>query len=260
MRIEFIGLPGAGKTTLRTKLLSSLQQDGEVRCISSEDAFLAVSKDNIDWVLRYPLRYLPRSAALKFSGKLTNRSRMQFEAQNQFIASHGAALDAFLNSDTYLHMSNLDKQRVIGSFLSMGSLWQCMNTTSMEKKVIFFEEGLVQQSFLFVDHSERETKDKDKITCYLRNIPQADLVIYVSASIQTSWNRMLSRPDGLTDRLKHADEDTIGNFLRASQAHLNIVTEWLTENRHEHFIVWSIENNIVSEFDAIKDKVKQLKP
>ena len=71
---------------------------------------------------------------------------------------------------------------------------------------------------------------------------------------------MLSRPDGLTDRLKHADEDTIGNFLRASQAHLDIVTEWLTENRHEHFIVWNIENTIVSKFDAIKDKVKQLRP
>ena len=129
----------------------------------------------------------------------------------------------------------------------------------MKKKVIFFEEGLVQKSFMFIDHSQRDTNDKDKILCYLENIPQTDLVIYVSASMQTSWNRMLSRADGLTDRLKHADEETIGYFLKASQAHLDIVTEWLTENRQDNFIILNSENDIASEFDAIKDKVKQLK-
>jgi len=260
LHIEFIGLPGAGKTTLRKRLLSSLQQDGDSRCISSEDAFLETSKDSIDWILRYPLRYLPHSIALSFSRKLTNRSRMQFEAQNQFIAGHGAALNAFLASVTCLRMSNLDRQRVIGSFLSMGALWQCTSTASTKNKVVFFEEGLVQKSFMFVDHSQRETNDKDKILRYLENIPHADLVIHVSASIQTSWSRMLSRPDGLTDRLKHADDDTIGCFLRASRAHLDVVTEWLTENRREHFVILNVENDIASEFDAIKDKVRQLKP
>lgn len=259
MHIEFIGLPGAGKTTLRRKLLSSLHRDGDVRCISSEEAFLQVSKENIDRILRYPLKFLPHSAALAFAKKLANRSIMQFEAQNQFLANHGAAPDAFLSSDTYGHMSNLDRQRVIGSFLSMASLWQCTNVLSMKEKVIFFEEGLVQKSFMFVDHSQSGTNEKDKILCYLENIPRSDLVIYVSASMQTSWDRMQSRPDGLTDRLKHADDETIRYFLEVSLAHLDIVTEWLTDNRRENFVVMNSENRNASEFDAIKDKVKQLR-
>jgi len=260
LHIEFIGLPGAGKTTLREKLLASLQEDGEVRCISSEEALLEVSKDNIDRILRYPLRYLPHSAALNFAKTLVDRSRMQFEAQNQFMASHGTALGSFLNSHTYRHMSNVDKQRVIGSFLSTGALWQCTNTRSMRNKTIFFEEGLVQKSFMFIDHSRRDANDKDKICCYLENIPHAKLVVYVFAAMQTSWDRMCSRPAGLTERLKHADDETIDNFLKAAQAHLEILAEWLTENRRDKLIIFNSEKNLASEFDAIKDKVRQLRP
>lgn len=258
MHIEFIGLPGAGKTTLRNRLLCSLHQDGETRCISLAEAFLEVSKDSIDRILRFPLRLLPRFLALKFAKELMNRSRAQFEAQNQFIATHGTALNAFLTSDTYRQMSDIDKQRVIGNFLSMGALWQFTNTQSLEEKIIFFEEGLVQKSFMFVDHSQGDTNDRDNILRYLENIPQADLVIYVSASIKTSWERMRSRPDGLTDRLKHADEKTINSFLNASQAHLDIIAEWLTKYRQDQFVILNCENNIASEFDVIKDKIKAL--
>ena len=70
---------------------------------------------------------------------------------------------------------------------------------------------------------------------------------------------MLGRPDGLTDRLKQADEASIGRFLKASQAHLDIVTEWLSANRQDSFIILNSEKNIASEFDAIKDRVNQLK-
>ena len=260
MHIEFIGLPGAGKTTLREKILSSLQQDGEVRCISSEEAFLEVSKNNIDRIFRYPLKYMPHFAALKLTKKLDGRSVMQREAQNQFIANHGAALGAFLNSEACLYMSNLDKQRVIGSFLSMGALWKCTNITAMKEKVIIFEEGLVQKSFMFVDHSRNNTNDKDKIVEYLQNIPQAELVIYVSASTQTALSRMHARPNGLTDRLKHADEETIDYFLKASQAHLDIVIEWLAENRKGRIVTLNSEDDIRSEVGAIKDKIKNLRP
>jgi len=259
MHVEFIGLPGSGKTTLRRNLLSSLQQDGESRCISSGEAFLEVSRDEIDRVFRYPLRLMPHSLALKLSRKLINRSLMQHEAQNRFMARHGAALEAFLGSETFGHMSVLDKERVIGSFLSMGALWQCTSIDSMKDKIVFSEEGLVQKSFMFVDRSQRNTEDKDRILRYLENIPRTNLVIFVCASIQTCWRRMLDRPDGLTDRLKQADEETIGLFLRASQAHLDIVMDWLSDNRQDSFVSLHSEKNNSSEFDAIKEKVKQLR-
>lgn len=260
MYIEFVGLPGSGKTTLRKNLLLSLRKNGESRCISIVEAFLDVSKDRIDRIFRYPLRILPRSAALKLASKLINRSRSQFEAQNFFIARHGAALKAFLVSDVHRHMSELDKQRVIGNFLSMGALWQFTNTKSMHEKVVFFEEGLVQKSFMFVDHSRCDGRDKNKIMSYLDNIPRTNLVIYVSASIQTSCRRMRSRPDGLTDRLKHASDETIKSFLKASQAHLDIVTEWLTKNSPREFVVFDSEDRLPTEFDDILDRIKKLIP
>ncbi len=94
MRVEFIGLPGVGKSTLRQDLLNHLQREDKKRYLSIEEAFLQISRLHIDNIYRRPLNYLPHYLALRLSNKLMNRSLMQFEAQNRFLADKGKALGA----------------------------------------------------------------------------------------------------------------------------------------------------------------------
>jgi len=259
MRIEFIGLPGSGKTTLRRRLLDELRRDGHPQCISSEEAFLRVARQDMDRVFRLPLKILPGSTGLAVVRKLANRSLMQFEAQNRFLAHYGGALRAFLCSDTYTHMSILDRQRVIGSFLSMGSIWQCVASPMMDDETVFFEEGLVQKSFMFVDHSRPQGGEREKVGEYLENIPHSDLVIHVSASLETSWERMNGRPTGLTDRLKDAEESSIRQFLQAVGDHLGQVTGWLQEHRPGNLLVLNSELDSDDEFNALKTRIADMK-
>ena len=48
MIVEFIGLPGSGKTTMRSRLMSSFVNVEESRYLSVERAYLEVAKDKID--------------------------------------------------------------------------------------------------------------------------------------------------------------------------------------------------------------------
>ena len=80
LHIEFIDLPGVGKSTLRRDLLRRLHRTDKKFFQSIEEALLQVSKLDIDNFFRGPLIYLPASLALKLSNKLANRSLMQINA------------------------------------------------------------------------------------------------------------------------------------------------------------------------------------
>lgn len=258
MRVEFIGLPGVGKSTLRRSLLKHLHPIDKEKYLSIEEAFLHVSRLHIDNIFRRPLNYLPDSMALRLSNKLMNRSLMQFEAQNRFLADKGKALEAYLTSNAYINMSLEDRTGVISSFLEMGSLWQCIKGSTQDKEIVFFEEGFVQKSFMFVDQSNGSLIEKDKLCCYLENIPLPDIVIYITANIETCQKRMMARPDGLTQRLKSADENQVTKFLTTAQNHLKFVADWITDNYGEILIEVNSENELEEVRPVIINKIQGL--
>ena len=258
MRVEFIGLPGAGKSTLRRNLLYHLQREDKKQYLSTEEAFLQVSRSHIDNIYRRALNILPHRLALRASNRLMNRSLMQFEAQNRFLAEYGKALEAFFTSNVYLNMSPKDRKLVIGSFLEMGSLWQCIKESLNNEAIVFFEEGFVQKSFLFVDQSTGSMIENEKLCSYLENIPIPDVVIYITANIETCHRRMIGRPEGLTERLKEADKNKITSFLTNAQNHLEFVAEWLSDNYGEIIIEVNGEKGLEEISPIILKKIQQL--
>ena len=258
MRVEFIGLPGVGKSTLRRDLLDHLHRIDKKRYLSTEEAFLQVSRLHIDNIYRRPLNYLPHHMALRVSNKLMNRSLMQFEAQNRFLADKGKALEAYFASNAYSKMSLIDRANVIGSFLEMGSLWQSIDGQLTEEAVVFFEEGFVQKSFMFVDQSNGSLIEKEKLCSYLENIPVPDVVIYVTANIETCQRRMMDRPDGLTQRLKSADKNKITGFLSTAQHHLTFVAKWLSDNCGEILIEVNSEKGLEEIRPEVINKIDRL--
>lgn len=258
LRVEFIGLPGVGKSTLRHNLLNHFHRVDKKRYLSTEEAFLQVSRLHIDNIYRRPLNYLPHFLALRASNKLMNRSLMQFEAQNRFLAKNGKALEAFFASNVYCNMSLKDKANVIGSFLEMGSLWQCIKGPLLDEVAVFFEEGFVQKSFMFVDQSNGSLIEKEKLCTYLENIPLPDVVIYITANIETCQRRMIDRPEGLTERLKSADNNKITNFLSTAQNHLEFVAGWLGDNCGEIVIEVNSEKGLGEVSPVIINKIQRL--
>ena len=116
-RVEFIGIPGVGKSTIARKLVHSLKSADEDRYLTLEQAFLYVCKAKVDKPYRIILKGIPDIIAIRLSNKLINRSLMQFDAQNRFLAKSGKSFDAFLSSMEFDNLSIDDRQNVISAFI-----------------------------------------------------------------------------------------------------------------------------------------------
>lgn len=241
MRIEFLGLPGAGKTTIRSALSNEMIKRGITQCMLAEHAFFIRSKNSGDKLQRYTLNCLPKRFALKLSSYFQGRSLFQYQCQNQFLSLYAKSLSTFLSSDSYHHMAEQDRANVIGNYLSMGALWQMLNHEDLKEKAILFEEGFIQKSFMFIDHHYVSHDMTENIKNYLANVPLPNILIYVKTDLITSYQRMLKRPDGLTQRLKGLDNNKIEQFLDYTNQHIHILLEEL-EN-HSLCEVIEVTNN-----------------
>jgi len=183
---------------------------------------------------------------------------MQFDAQNRFLAARGKALEAFLISNTYKNMSLSDRKIVISGFLETGSVWECINGRLSDDTVIFFDEGFVQKSFMFVDHSNESAVETNHLSAYLENIPLPELIVHITADLETCLKRIMTRPEGLIGRLKKADKQKVAKFLTISHNHLKCVTEWLNTNYGENLIEVNTEYNYSEGSVKVIEKIQSL--
>jgi len=258
LRVEFFGLPGVGKTTLRRVVLNDLKRVSVDKYLPSEEALLRISRKKIDKVFRLPLNILPHSYALKLSRKLRNRSRMQFDAQSKFLAEKGKALESFLSSSTYEGMSTEDRRVVIKSFLSVGALWECVHGNLPESCIVIFAAGFIQNSFMFVDHANDSQRDRDRLYAYLENVPLPDLVVFLTTDLSVCHKRMLGRASGLTTRLNRCDEEGVVRFLKAAQAHMQLVVEWLSKNHSDRLLEVRSDQGMAEAGRIITERIQQL--
>ena len=253
MLIEFIGLPGSGKSTIHHALLKEIEPLDN-HYLSSEEAFYRIACEHIDRPLRYPVKMLPKSKALAFLLRLSTRSLMQYEAQNRYLAVHGHSLKAYFESSIYQDMSINDRSIVIGHFLQSASIHECIDSFLDKSLSVISDEGLLQKTFMFVDHSDR-ANDANALQQYLQHIPLPKTVIFVKADLALCKERMINRPRGLTDRLKHASDDAITQFLNNSEAHLNTVKDWLQKNTSATMIEIDSEQSIKHSVEKIVSSI-----
>ncbi len=255
-RVEFIGIPGVGKSTVQKKLVQRLQLTDQNRYLTLEEALMHVSKSNMDKLYRYIIKSLPYGFALKLSDKLMNRSLMQFKAQNRFISKYGEGFRDFLASHSFDNMSIDDRAILISGFLETGALFECINKQLPENTVVFFEEGFVQKSLMFNSYSSDKDKDESVLFSYLNHVPYPHLIIRVKANLKICYERMKSRQKGFTCRLKGMDKSGILASLEACETHLQKVALWMGEKKNVNLIEvdndQSLENVLIDLENAIR--------
>jgi len=253
VNIEFMGLPGSGKTTVRRLLLEKLISKG-LPSQSAEEAFYWVMRSKGDKLIRTTLKLLPHNLGLKTAEYFHGRSLFQTECQNAFLAQYGQSLYAYLGSPVFEGMSLADRQNVIGNYLAMGSLWQMLNQET--GAAILFEEGFIQKSLMFVDHNSQGSEAcHSHVTHYFDNIPLPTLAISIKTSTCNSYQRMKSREDGLTNRLKSCDSSTIEAFLKMTEKHLENITPILNKSQHCTVIEVSNDGSLSHLVDYLAQKI-----
>ena len=230
--VEFIGLPGAGKSHIATHLAKVLKLRDKEKYITAEDAYLKNAKANIDSIYRFLLKRLPHNVGLKFIKKLTNRSHMQFEAQNRFLAKWGKSFEVFLSSPVFDKMTVDDREIRILAFLYAGAFFECINDSIPENQVVFFDEGFVQKSFIFISHLMDCKIKESGLFSYLECIPLSDIIIHIKADVNTCCERMISRERGVIRLLDGSDNNDVLDFLKTADNYIKSIVHWL-KNRED---------------------------
>lgn len=256
MIVEFLGLPGSGKTTVLNQLFAGSSAQ-EARYLTEQAALLMVARRKFDRVLRLPLKLLPHSLAMQVSPRFWWKSRQRSLCQVRFLAKHGAALGAFTSSGIHDAMSTADRFRVIDNFLDTASTREFLDDTQLADRLVFFGEGLVQKSFMFVDHSDVAVETADVVR-YLEKIPLPDLVIQLRVPTSVSFERLTGRASGLTQRLKGADASTIRRFLDKATHHLDLVTGWFARNHPDRMLTIDNQESAASAAAAIRNRLAAL--
>lgn len=258
MYIEFIGAPGAGKSTICAAVVERLCAIDDKKYLNASEAFRMVSTQHMDSLYRYPLRCLPKHLSAKLSRYLGNRSLMQYEAQNRYLASFGPSLQAYLSSPCYEKMSNDDRCSVIGHFMEAASTRECISAFLPKHHTVIFDESLLQKTFMFVDHAS-DVSETSFLHRYLEGIPQSDLAIFVDAEVNTCQQRMLERPRGLTGRLKRADSEAIVQFIGKSRQHVSVVKRWMQQNSGAKIIEITSDQSVALSADKICAEILSIK-
>jgi thymidylate kinase len=254
--VEFIGLPGSGKSTVMGQFFAGLPAQ-EDRYLSEEAALLMVARRKFDRILRTPLKLLPQGLALQVGPKVWLKSRQRSECGIRFLAKHGAALGAFTSSGIHDAMSTADRFRVIGNFLETGAFREFLDDPQIADRIVLFGEELVQRSFMFVDHSDVVVETADVVR-YLEKIPLPDLVIHLRVSVSVSFERMTGRPRGLTQRLKALDAATTRRFLDKAARHLDLLSGWFARNHPDRMLTIDNQESAESAAAAIRMRLAAL--
>jgi hypothetical protein len=216
-----------------------------------EEAFLYTSRSSMEKPYRLALKILPDPVAMKLCERLVNRSYMQFESQNRFLAKWGKSLETFLHSEAFKSMPLNDRKIVVEGFLETAGLYQCIEDGLQREEVVFFEEGLIQKSFMFLPGSNEKGVDQASAIRYLENIPMPGAIVCVKVDTGLCYDRMQGRRKGLIGRLKGWEMGAIFAFLERAEAFLAVVASWLSQKSTVHLIEVCNNNELTEVVEKI---------
>lgn len=238
--IEFVGLPGSGKSTLYRAL------DKKIRMLnnnlkSAEQALFDVFKD-LRTDRKYPryLRVIPDFLLERKINTIFKCSEYRFHAQNRYFAEKGSTFDAFLRSSAFDRMGTDEREKVISWFLNFAAKYQFVEDELRSDIGVVFDEGFMQKSMSLFTSPNVAHPPKRELFGYLNTVPLPDLLIWVITDNERCISRILSRGQGKSLRIHDRDPDAIRSYLCAVEAHFTRLMEWLANRRT---VVVSIDND-----------------
>lgn len=221
--VEFMGLPGSGKTTLWRESISLLQKRGRL-AMGLEEAFCHCLLERVvDKRLRIikPLPYLIRKNLLRHYSRLTETEAL---AYNRFMIEHPElAYCVFTALDE--RPSSAAERTMVGNWVYRSfSRYDIVDRNLGPEETVVLDEGFCNRAMsLFADHET--LLDPDMIHRYAKAIPLPDLVFAIETEPERCLTRLSKRESGFPPRIGDPTSEEKRTFLANVDRCLQTVRE-----------------------------------
>ena len=245
MIVEFVGLPGSGKTTLHQRAVDRLEAFGEPYWTSGT---LGESKG---YVSSWSPRFFPRGIVNALR-KVSAKSRRVLSMTEAMLKSHrlvGLAVWYLLMSRRSVH-DKVFAARLF--FVALGNYWR-VRTHTLADQIVLFDEGVVHRAFtVFVDG--RREIDLAAIRRYAHMIPLPDVLVYLKVSPDVALERTHARPRGLSRRFQGLSPGQECGVMADSAHMLDVLVDGIQDLVRSTVTIIVIDTNDLrranAEFDA----------
>jgi thymidylate kinase len=252
--VEFVGTPGSGKSTLMAAVVAQLRKKRGDLFLTADDALFDAARHGIDPVFKIPLTLLPRPVAKAFFTKIGNRSYWQLDGQGRFLAKNDRIFRDILDSEPFRSLSLAEKEIVLSGFQQAGGAYECIRQCSTQEQYIFFDEGLLQKSMMFVAPLAA-TRDAAALNRYLAAVPLPDIAVVLDLDQKRCRERMRGRSKGLIRRLQGDSPDAIEAFLNNAVRHWQSIVDWLENESATRVVTLSSAARIEMTTTAVVDYI-----
>lgn len=254
--LEFFGLPGSGKSTMKYHIINELKRKKN-NVFSDEDALLHLLKDKNEIFYFHFLKYIPSKYSEKLLKSIFNRSKLKFASINRFLAIHGNLVQAIFKSDKFDKVQIQEKEKILSWFFNTISIYQIIEDDMQNNVTIVFDEGFIHKIInLFISPSQNYNNNyNEDIINYIKYIPKPDYLFIVDSKIDDCFERMKIR--GFPTRLKTKSEEEIKDYLRICQGKIDFIIDYLKEKKYD-IIRISNNNSLEVVINSLPELIKQI--
>ncbi len=235
MIVEFIGTPGAGKTTFMPFAQDHFRDQYFCPYSVVEAARPFAARTSIGKKMQYvsPVR-MQRFLLWQIFYAYSYVYRSRFSAYNKKL------MKTVLNYQSLRPISTADKRHVLRWYLHLTGSYEFLRTYAQAGEMLLFDEGFVHRVVqLFA--SENESPNFEEVKNYLDLIPKPDLVIYPKTSASVCEERVFER--GVWKRFQKKGRNETGKFIRNAHKIVNYAVQYI---RTKGWVVIEVDNNHVN--------------
>ena len=222
VRIEFLGVPGAGKTSLVPVAIDESQRAG-LGAVGVDDAVYAALRAGMQDRVAGPLiRYLPRRFGRGLQKRLVARSQDRMLALRRFFLEQPETVIAIL--EALRERRDVDPRQDLALGWIVELLWQYQLLTDQGgSSPVVFDEGFSNRALTLFAYRFSEGDDAG-LRRYIEAIPAPDLVIAVTGDAEKTAARVSTRL-----RFGYLTTDEAVEYTRDAAACVDATTALLRE-------------------------------
>lgn len=221
MIVEFIGTPGAGKTTMLPVVTAYCAEHG-IRARTVVDAARPYARRTlpgavIDRIIPARLR---RPLLWQAFYQVSTLYRLRFCMRQRRLIGH--VLRAQLRRPIPIE----ERRHALGWFFVLSGQYEFLKSRAYPSEWLLFDEGFVHRA-VQMHASDRETPDSARIAAYVDLLPRPDLVIAVRAPWELCVERIYRR--GLWQRFRHKSRTQIERFVANAAQIVDLAVERISD-------------------------------